>query len=220
MISFELAIGYVALLFMTRLLGKTTITQISTFDFIAVLILGELLGAAMYAEHTTWKMMLFAMAFWFVLIYGTKWITQKVRKTRKILEGSPSIVIANGKIDYNVMKKNLIDLHQLQMLLRIKDVFSIREVDYAIIEANGDLSILKKYPYAAPTNNDMNFLPKAQTLSYSLILDGEIIEENLPITEKNKEWLEAEIKHFNLNQIEDVLFAEWNDKSGLFAQGY
>ena len=216
----ELIIGYVALLTLTKILGKTTITQISLFDFIAVLILGELLSGGMYTEHTTWKHILFAMVTWGTLIYTTSLVTQKFRKSRKIFEGEPSIIINNGQIDYQVMKKNLLDLNQLQMLLRIQGVFSLREVNFVILEANGELSVMKKSIHDTPTNSDMNIAPKTQSLSYSLILDGEIVEENLRIIEKTKKWLETEIKSDQIRHVKDVLFAEWNNEDGLFVQKY
>ncbi len=219
-IIIELIVGYIALLIMTRVLGKTTITQISTFDFIAVLILGELVGAAMYSEGTKWTHVLFAMLIWGILIYSTAIITQKFRKSREIFEGHPSIIIKKGMIDFKTMKKNQLDLDQLMMLLRLKDVFSIIEVDYAIIEANGDISILKKMQFAPVTNGDMNIAPKMQYLSYMLIQDGEIIDENLTTIGKTAEWLENEIKTRQFGSVKEVFLAEYNEEYGLFVQGY
>ncbi len=216
----ELVVGYIALLIMTRVLGKTTITQISTFDFIAVLILGELVGAAMYSEGTKWTHVLFAMFVWGILIYSTARITQKFRKSREIFEGNPSIIINKGAIDFKTMKKNQLDLDQLMMLLRVKDVFSIVEVDYAIIEANGDISILKKMRYAPVTNNDMNIAPKMQYLSYMLVQDGEVIDENLTTTGKTPEWLEQQITIKGFATTKDVFLAEYNEEYGLYVQGY
>ncbi len=216
----ELVIGYILLLIMTRVLGKTTITQISTFDFIAVLILGELVGAAMYVPDTKWQHVLFAMGIWGVLIYGTAWVTQKIRKSRELFEGHPSIVISKGYIDFQVMKKNQLDLDQLMMLLRIKDVFSIREVEYAILEANGDVSVLKKFPFANVTNNDLKLVPQTQVLSYTVIQDGEVIYENLTTIGKTEDWLKTEIFHHQFKETKEVFLAEWNDQHGMFVQGY
>jgi len=128
----ELIIGYFLLLLLTKVLGKTQITQITTFDFVSVLVLGELVGNAMYDTETGIKEIMYSILIWGGLIYITEFITQKFRKTRQLLEGKPSIIINKGKIDFKELKKNHLDINQLQHLLRAKDVFSIAECAYAI----------------------------------------------------------------------------------------
>lgn len=155
-IFIELIIGYFLLLLLTKILGKTQITQITTFDFVSVLVLGELVGNAMYDSKTGIKEIAFSILLWGALIYVTEYITQKFRKTRKLLEGKPSIVINKGKIDFHELKKNHLDINQLQHLLRAKDVFSIAECAYAILETDGTISVLKKSAFSNPTKQDMN----------------------------------------------------------------
>lgn len=219
-IFFELFIGYFALLILTKILGKTTISQFSTFDFIAVLVLGELVGAAMYTKDTKVFHVLFAIGIWGALIYLTAWITQKFRKTRAIFEGTPQLIINKGKIVFDVLKKNQMDLDQLSMGLRMKDVFSFYEVEYAYLEANGDLSVIKKTPYNTVTAKDINMVPKTQTLSYHVVLDGEIIEQSLQAAQKDRFWLLNELKHYNYANEKEVFVAEWNEETGLFVQGF
>lgn len=219
-IFIELFIGYFALLALTKILGKTTLSQFSTFDFIAVLVIGELVSAAMYVRETKILHVLFAVTIWGTLIYFTALITQKFRKTRSILEGAPQIIINKGKVVHEVLKKNQMDLDQLALGLRLKDAFSFFEVEYAILEPNGSISVMKKTPFNPVTTKDMNLPPKVQSLSYPVIYDGEIIEQSLPIIQKDKKWLQTELKHFNYTDAKDVFIAEWNDETGLFIQGY
>jgi uncharacterized membrane protein YcaP (DUF421 family) len=84
----------------TRGLGRTTNSKISTFDFIALFILGELVGAAMYVKGTRWKHVLFAMVVWGIMIYVSAWITQKFRKSRELFEGHLLVVINKGYVDF------------------------------------------------------------------------------------------------------------------------
>ncbi len=88
---------------------------------------------------------LYSVFVWVILIYSIEVITQKIRGTRRFFEGYPSIIIRNGKIDREQLSSNHLDINQLQQMLRQqKDIFSIREVEYMILEPNGNISVLKK----------------------------------------------------------------------------
>ncbi|MFP3339337.1 DUF421 domain-containing protein, partial [Micrococcus sp. SIMBA_131] len=91
---------------------------------------------------------------WGVLMYVVEWIAPKFRGAREILEGNPSIVINHGKINRQQLKKSKLDINQLKNLLRQKDVFSFREVEFAILETNGSISVLKKPDYQQPVKQD------------------------------------------------------------------
>ncbi len=104
-------------------------------------------------------------------------ITQKFRGSRPFLEGKPSFIIANGKIQFKELKKNKLDFDQLLHLLRSQGVFSIREVEYGVLETNGSVSVLKKSPYHYPTKKDLHYPERPVTFPILLILDGEVIEE-------------------------------------------
>ncbi|WP_374722651.1 DUF421 domain-containing protein [Peribacillus tepidiphilus] len=153
-IATELFTGYVALFFLTKILGKTQISQITAFDFISAIIVGELVGNALYDENVGIMDILITVLMWGFLIFLTEIITEKSQRWRKFLEGEPSIVIHKGKIDYKQLKKNHLDINQLQHLLRSKDVFSIRECEYAILETDGTISVMKKQPYSNVTLKD------------------------------------------------------------------
>ncbi|WP_312095428.1 DUF421 domain-containing protein [Niallia sp.] len=216
----ELIIGYFLLLLLTKILGKTQITQITTFDFVSVLVLGELVGNAMYDSKTGIKEITYSILLWGALIFITEFITQKFRKTRQLLEGKPSIVINKGKIDFNELKKNHLDINQLQHLLRSKDVFSLTECAYAILETDGTISVLKKSAFANPTKQDMHLPLDIMSLPISIILDGEIIKENLPRVGWNEEQLLQELQKQNIPSHKDILYAEWREGSPLYVQSY
>ena len=216
----ELFIGYFLLLLLTKVLGKTQITQITTFDFVSVLVLGELVGNAMYDAETGIKEIIYSILVWGGQIYITEFITQKFRKSRQLLEGKPSIIINKGKIDFNELKKNHLDINQLQHLLRAKDVFSITECAFAILETDGTISVLKKSAFVNPTKQDMNLPLDIISLPISIIQDGEIIKENLPRVGWNEDQLIQELKKQNVQSHKDILYAEWREGSPLFIQSY
>lgn len=219
-IAVELIVGYFALLILTKVLGKTQITQITAFDFISALILGELVGNSLYDDKISVFQVLTAILIWGALIFVTEFFTQKSRKFRHLMEGTPDIVINRGIINYNVLKKNHLDLNQLQHLLRAKDIFSVKECEYALLESNGTLSVIKKPLYDQVQRQDLSLPLKKATLPLSLIMDGEILYDNLKIAGEDDQWLQAEINRHGFTSSEDVLFAEWTENEPLFVQGY
>jgi uncharacterized membrane protein YcaP (DUF421 family) len=219
-IATELFTGYVALFFLTKILGKTQISQITAFDFISAIIVGELVGNALYDENVGIMDILITVLMWGFLIFLTEIITEKSQRWRKFLEGEPSIVIQKGKIDYKQLKKNHLDINQLQHLLRSKDVFSIRECEYAILETDGTISVMKKQPYSNVTLEDLKISKKQQTLPVSLILDGMVIKDNLASIQKDESWLLNEIRQRGAKTVEEVLYAEWLEEEPLLVQKY
>ncbi|MDM5198682.1 DUF421 domain-containing protein [Fictibacillus enclensis] len=215
-ITIEMVVGFFALFFLTKILGKTQLSQLTPFDFISALILGELVGNAMYDPDVHIWMILFAISVWGILMYSLEILTQKSMKFRKILEGTPSIVIRNGTMDRKQMKKNKIDINQLQNLIRQKGYFSIREIDYAILETNGSISVLPKSDNQPVTRRDLKLSQEETTLPVTLIMDGTILTDNLPTAGVNEEWLLKQLKQQNIHSAKEVFYAEWKKDEGLF----
>ncbi|WP_077324837.1 DUF421 domain-containing protein [Virgibacillus siamensis] len=213
----KLTVGFIALFTITRLIGKTQINQLTPFDFISSLVLGEFVGAAIYEEKIHVWMVLFTIILWGLLVFGVEKITQKFRSTRGVLEGNPSIVIRNGKIDQKVLRKNHMDINQILSLLRQEGTFSIREVSYAILEPNGTISVLKYPEYDAPTNNDLDLSPAVPGLTFTLISEGKIDKPNVEAAGFDREWLEKELDEYDGWQPEEVFYAEWNKQDGFYA---
>ncbi|GGL41333.1 DUF421 domain-containing protein [Sporolactobacillus putidus] len=223
-IAFELVIGFAALFVMTKILGKATLSQITPFDFISAIVLGEFVGNALYDKDIKISSILFSIALWGSLIYAVEWCTQKFRGTRSFLEGSPSIVIRNGHIDREAMKKEKLDMNMLQNLLRQKDVFSVREVAYAILETDGTVSVLKKTKYATPTNADIEQQlqieqrQKPVYLPVTLISDGKVDWENLEKAGLNEEWLLKTLQSRHIDRYKDIFYCEWKKDEGVYLE--
>lgn len=215
-LSVELIVGFFALLLITKVLGITQITQLTPFDFVSGLVLGELIGNAIYNKDIGIKYILYAIFLWGSFIYLIERITQKYKGSRSILEGNPAIVIRNGWIDREQLKKNKLDINQLQHLLRDKDIFSLREVEYAILEANGTVNVLRKPQYERPTNKDLNINYPRVFLPISLIIDGEVLWDNLEQAGLNEQWLKQQLSFHNIESVKKVLFAEWTEGEPLF----
>ncbi len=215
-LTITLLIGFLALLFATNMLGKTQISQATPFHFISALVLGELLGNAVYDNEISVLKVLYAIAVWTLFMFMIEIITQKFRKARGFFEGNPSIVIKKGEIDFKELKKNRMDLNELQSLLREKNVFSFNEVEYAILESNGSVSVLKKQEYEQPTKQELNLSIQQATLPITLISDGEILTDNLQSIEHDESWIKNQLLNHGISDIKEIFYAEWNTSTGLY----
>jgi uncharacterized membrane protein YcaP (DUF421 family) len=219
-IAVELVIGFFSLFLITQLLGKTQITQITPFDFISALVLGELVGNALYDDKIGVVKILFALGLWGLLIFLLETITQKWRKTRGILEGRPSIVIHKGEINKKELKKSKLDIDQLRHLLRSKGAFSIQEVEYALLETDGTVSVLKKHSFATPINKDMKIPSSKVTLPTPIISDGEILRDNLDEFNLSEQWVLNELKKTGYHTPQDIIYAEWEEGKPIYVMPY
>jgi len=215
-IFIDTTFGFFALFILTKVLGKTQISQLTAFDFISAVILGELVGNALFDEKTGIAKMAFVITLWGVLLYSVEMIVQKFKGSRYYLSGKPSLVIHKGNIIRDEMKKNKIDVDELKHLLRAKDVFSVQEVEYAILETDGKVSVMKKPAFQTPNKKDLNVYPEENYLPFTLISDGEIIEDNVKEAGLDKEWLHEELRRQNYNRVEDVFYAEYTKGKKLF----
>ncbi|MGG7618234.1 DUF421 domain-containing protein [Bacillus coreaensis] len=216
----ELFLGFIVLFLLAKTLGKTQLSQITPFDFISALILGELIGNAIYDHETSWVEIVFSTTVWGGLIFGVEIITQKFKKTRKALEGEPNIVIRNGIIKYETLKKAKLDINQLQSLVRQQGYFSLQEVQYAILETNGIVSVLPKSQNRPPTLDELNIQSEQASIPTTLILDGEVLYGNLQEAGLNEQWLKNELSKQNFHTYDQVLYAEWKKNQELFVMSY
>ncbi len=215
-VSARIFIGLFLMLFITKLLGKTQISQITPFDFISSIVMGEIFVHAVYDEKTGSLMMLYPILLWGVLIYFFELLAEKFLSMRGFFEGNPSIVIREGRIDHHQLKRNKLNLNQLLNLLRQKDVFSMTEVKYAILEMNGSLSVLKNSPQASPTRKDLNLPDIPVFLAVTLISDGKVLMDNLKASGFNLSWLYEQLKTQGVKEPGDVFYAEWRQDKGLY----
>ncbi|SFD39279.1 Uncharacterized membrane protein YcaP, DUF421 family [Lentibacillus persicus] len=203
--------GFVALFVLVKVLGKTQISSLTPFDFISAVIIGELVGNALFEKESGIPEIAFLITLWGTMLYITELITQKYKGSRHILEGRPSMVIHKGHIVYDELKQNRLDIDELQHMLRSKDVFSVEEVEYAILEADGTVSVLRKPEYQTPTNADLNVSPKPVKIGRVVISDGEIVWDNLKEANLSQTWLEEELHRQNIQSVRDVFYAEWQE---------
>lgn len=216
----KLIIGFFLLFLLIRVVGKKLIDQFNPFHFITAIVLSELLGNAIYEKSVPVSYIFYTTMVWGGLLFLVEYLDQKFLLLRQQFEGEPSVVIRNGQIDFEQLKKNRMNINQLQSLLRQSEIFSIREVAFALIEPNGSISVLKKSRYQKTTLEDFNMPNQSVYLPVTLISDGEIIQENLEELNKDDYWLRNQLLDNGIREIEDVLFAEWLENDGMLVIPY
>ncbi|MFV8828896.1 DUF421 domain-containing protein [Alkalihalobacterium sp. APHAB7] len=199
--------AFTILLVGARILGKQLISQMNTIDFIAAVSLGSI--TANLAFNTTIDIHHFLLAFFIFVFVSliTAYISMKNRKARRLFAGDPIVLVQNGKILEGNMRKMRYTIDYLNQQMREKDVFNIEEVLFAIIEPNGNLTVLKKPQYRHVTKQDLNLPAPAETkLPIELIMDGEIIEENLVENNLSNHWL-FDILKKRKYKLDDIAYA-------------
>ena len=136
---------------------------------------------------------------------------------RKIMSGQPAILIYRGKLDEKALRKESITINELQERLRVDNIFNLGDVEYAILETNGELTVIQKPEKRALTPEDMNILPEYEGIPYDLIVDGKIMQKNLQAIGKDKEWLKKQVQKFKM-QPHEVLVATMDGKGNFFCQ--
>lgn len=213
-------LAFILLLLCTRMLGKQTISQMTTFDFTTVITLGAI--AANLAFNTSMKVYqtIISLLIFVATSLLIALLSLKSRKARKFLAGDPTIVIQNGKILDKNMKKMRYTLDYLNQQLREKNVFYIEEVLFAIVETNGTLTVLKKPPFRNVTKQDMMVpvMPEYR-LPIELIMDGEVIKENLRQNNLTLSWLQSELAKRQL-ETKDIVYAVLSANGNMYVDTY
>lgn len=217
-LTIELIIGFVFLFIIVKFVGKKIINQISPFTFISAIVLGELLGNALYDHKIGVFYIIYSMTIWGGLLFSVEYLSQKFLAFRGVVEGKPSALIKNGIVDRESLRKNGMNINQLQSLLRQSETFSIREVAYCYLEANGSISILKKSKYQKTAQEDFNMPSKVVSVPVTLIRDGEVLWDEIIDLGFNESWLKSQLNTHNITDYKDVFIAEWLQGDGLFVQ--
>lgn len=209
-------ISFILLLFLTRLMGKRQISHLTFFDYCVGITIGSI--AAEMATDQNVKILNGVMS---LIIWGgvpiiLAWIGLKSRTFQQLADGRPEIIIKEGKIMKKELKKNLLTIDELMLLLREKNIFKIADVEMAIFETNGQLSVLKKTQQQSVTPAMLKMVLKQEKAPTLLIIDGQILQKNLSELGYSQDWLMEEIRKQGATKIDDVFLAQVDSNGNLF----
>ncbi len=213
-------IGFFSLLIFARVLGKQQISQLTFFDYVLGITIGSV-AASLTTDLTSRAWLHWVgLITWSVVVFLLQIITIKSRPLAKHIDGEPVIVIMNGHLMNETMKKARYRTSDLLEQLRKKEVFDLSEVEFAVLETNGQLSVLKKSQYLPVTPQDLKIPTVYKGMSTELIYDGKIIEQNLKQVNLDRHWLEEELKKQGVTNPAEVFLALLNTQGNLFVDTY
>ncbi|WP_026888936.1 YetF domain-containing protein [Clostridium beijerinckii] len=198
---------YALALILARVMGRKIISHMTLFDFIVGMSMGSLVANAMIGSESTFLSSIIALIIISTLSIGSAHLDIKSFKIRKLANSEPVTVVENGNIVEENMKNMKLTVNELMMKMREKNAFSLADVEFAIMETDGELSVLPKADKKPLTPSQMNIKSTSEGLMKDVIIDGEIIEENLKSVGVDKNWIHKELKKQNIENISDVFYA-------------
>lgn len=198
---------YILSLILSKLIGIKIISQMNFFDFIMGVSVGSMIAKIVIDKDHVVFSGITALLMFTALTIATSYLNLKSYTARRMMNAKTLILIENGRIIDKNVRKLKITVNELMMKLREKDVFNLEDVQFAIMERNGQLSVLIKANKKPVTPYNMELNVKNSSLLNDIIIDGKIIDKNLKIAGIDKKWLQYEIKKKNINNIEDIFYA-------------
>ncbi|CAH0208142.1 hypothetical protein SRABI96_02101 [Peribacillus sp. Bi96] len=214
-IIFRTFTSFILLWLFVQLLGKQTIAQRTYHLYIASITMGTIAGNLAFNIKIKFLYFIIALIIMGTVVFMLNLLAVRNPRFGKWIAGEPTILIQKGEILEGTMERMGYSLDSLKQALRGKDIFNMEEVECAILEINGSLSVLKKNQYQNATKQDLPLLPSAGTVPLELIYDGKILYDNLSKHTYDDEWLMAELKKRNL-AVFDISYAVVGTKGNLY----
>ncbi len=208
---------YIFVLIVMRTMGKRQIGQMQPFELVIAMMIADLAATPMAESGIPIVYGLIPILGLLVMHTLISIINLKSIKIRELICGKPRILIYRGKIDQTALKKENFTINELQERLRNNNITNIADVEYAILETSGQVTVIEKPGKRNVTPEDLGLDVEYEGISYDLIIDGKVMEENLKILNKDYSWLKKEMKKFKLKP-EEVLVATIDGKNQIFCQ--
>ena len=195
-----------ALFIITKIMGHKQVSQLDFFDYVSGITIGSI-GAELATELEEPYKPLIALAIYGVTSLSLNFIAHKIPRTRKYINGTPTILMNDGKIYRKNLKKAKLDLSDFMLLCREEGYFDLGEIQLVVFEHNGKLSIL---PYAAnrpATPDDLKITAKATHIGVEVIMDGRVMGDNISRSGKDKKWLDSKLKAQGYGDAKEILLA-------------
>ena len=208
--------AFIVLLIMTRLMGRKQLSQLTFFNYITGIALGSIAANIVSQTNIHYLNGLTSLLSWAVLTILVGYIGLKSSPARVAVDGQPVVVIKQGKILEGELRKLRLNIDDLSMLLREQKVFTVKDVENAVFEPNGKLSIMLKEEQQPVTKKDQNILTVTPSyIPMELVSDGKVVEKNFLEAGVSLEWLDKQLSFLDLN-LEDTFYVELQKDGTLY----
>lgn len=208
--------SFFAILFLARLIGKKQLSQLTFFHYVTGITIGSIAAEISAQIETPFFDGLLALVWWSFLTLAISFISMKSQKLRTLFDDKPIPIIENGQILMHNLKKCRLNFDELGMLLREQSVFDFREVQYAIFETNGQLSVLKYGVYETATKADVKATSEPKQLPVVVVVQGQIIYPNLFELGLSEDWLLKKLKRKSKAELTQIDFAQVQSDGSVF----
>ncbi len=208
---------YTLVLIIMRIMGKREIGQLQPFELAISIMIADLASVPMADIGIPISSGIIPILGLLVMHLLISFINLKSTKAREIICGKPSILIYRGKIDEKQLKKERFTVNELEERLRGNNVASVGDVEYAILETSGQITVIQKPNKRATIPADFNIMPEYEGIPYDLIVDGKVMYKNLNSIGKNYEWLKKQVEKFKIKP-EEALLVTIDGKNQIFCQ--
>ncbi|MEW6183219.1 MAG: DUF421 domain-containing protein [Bacillota bacterium] len=208
--------AFAGVIFITRLIGKSQVGQLTVSDYVNGIVIGSIAaGLATDVKESPWYYVLGLIVFAGLTIL-VQYAGLKYRPARKIFGDEPTVVVHNGMILEKIMARMRYNVDDLTMQLREKGYFNVADVEFAVAEPNGELSVLPKTQKRPLTPQDLSVPTKYEGVPSELIVDGVVILQNLVQNHLTEEWLLKELEKQGVFSIKDVVYASLDTEGKLY----
>ena len=214
---FRAVILYIFVLIVMRLMGKREIGQLQPFELAISIMIADLSTVPMADIGIPIFNGIIPILGLLLMHLIISILNLKSIKAREIICGKPRILIYRGKIDENALRKERFTINELQERLRGNNIVNISDVEYAILETSGQVTVIQKPEKRNTIPEDFNIYPEYEGITYDLVVDGKIMQKNLDAVGKDYQWLEKELSKMNIKP-EEALIATLDGKGKIFCQ--
>ena len=208
---------YIFVLIVMRLMGKREIGQLQPFELVISIMIADLASIPMTDSGIPITNGIVSILGLLVMHLIISVVNIKSIKAREIICGKPRILIYRGKIDEKALKKERFTINELQERLRGNNVVNLGDVEYAILETNGQVTVIQKPEKRNTIPEDFNIVPEYEGIPYDLVIDGKIMNKNLKAIGKDQKWLNKQIEKFKMKP-EEALVVTLDGKGQIFCQ--
>ncbi len=208
---------YIVVLIVMRFMGKREIGQLQPFELAISIMIADLATIPMAEPGIPISNGIIPILGLLVMHLLISMMNLKSLKMRELICGKPSILIYRGKIDEQKMKKERFTINELEERLRGNNVSNIGDVEYAILETSGQITVIQKPNKRTTIPEDFNIMPEYEGISYDLVVDGKVMKQNLDKLQKDYHWLEKEVSAFDIKP-EEALLVTIDGKGNFFCQ--
>ena len=208
---------YIIVLIVMRLMGKREIGQMQPFELAISIMIADLAATPMAETGIPISNGIVPILGLLVMHLVISTLNIKSTKAREIICGKPTILIYRGKIDEKALKKERFTINELEERLRGNNIYNLGDVEYAILETSGQVTVIQKPEKRNTIPEDFNIIPDYEGIPYDLVVDGKIMEKNLQAIGKNYQWLKKQVEKFNMKP-EEALIVTYDAKGQIFCQ--